>query len=287
MITVFTPTYNRCETLKRLYKSLLNQNCKDFCWLIVDDGSADDTQKLVSKWIAENKISIRYYRQENQGKPAAHNKGVELTETELFTCVDSDDYLVSNAIEKISETWRKTQKENIVGILAFKGYSETKAVTNIKNNINKGNLRFLYDNGLSGDTMLVFKTDIIKKYSFPKFENEKFIPEAYLYDLIDQEGSLFVLKEILYICEYLPGGYSANMAKLLYNNPQGYFCYINQRLKFDENFRQRFFDSIRYTAMAIAHKKEKFVKNSVYPFISFLSLPFGYILYLIKYKKFR
>ena len=287
MITVFTPTYNRCDTLKRLYKSLLNQNCKDFCWLIVDDGSADDTQKLVSKWIDENKISIRYYRQENQGKPAAHNKGVELTETELFTCVDSDDYLVSNAIEKISETWRKTQKEDIVGILAFKGYSETKALTNIKNNINKGNLRFLYDNGLSGDTMLVFKTDIIKKYSFPKFENEKFIPEAYLYDLIDQEGSLFVLKEILYICEYLPGGYSANMAKLLYNNPQGYFCYINQRLKFDENFRQRFFDSIRYTAKAIAHKKEKFDKNTVYPFISFLSLPFGYILYLIKYKKFR
>lgn len=287
MITVFTPTYNRCDTLKRLYKSLLNQNCKDFCWLIVDDGSADDTQKLVSKWIDENKISIRYYRQENQGKPAAHNKGVELTETELFTCVDSDDYLVSNAIEKISETWRKTQKEDIVGILAFKGYSETKAVTNIKNNINKGNLRFLYDNGLSGDTMLVFKTDIIKKYSFPKFENEKFIPEAYLYDLIDQEGSLLVLKEILYICEYLPGGYSANMAKLLYNNPQGYFCYINQRLKFDENFRQKFFDSIRYTAMAIAHKKEKFVKNSVCPFISFLSLPFGYILYLIKYKEFR
>lgn len=77
MITVFTPTYNRCDTLKRLYKSLLNQNCKDFCWLIVDDGSADDTQKLVSKWIDENKISIRYYRQENQGKPAAHNKGVE------------------------------------------------------------------------------------------------------------------------------------------------------------------------------------------------------------------
>ena len=67
MITVFTPTYNRCDTLKRLYKSLLNQNCKDFCWLIVDDGSADDTQKLVSKWIDENKISIRYYRQENQG----------------------------------------------------------------------------------------------------------------------------------------------------------------------------------------------------------------------------
>lgn len=287
MITVFTPTYNRCDTLKRLYKSLLNQTCKDFCWLIVDDGSADDTKKLVSNWIDENKISIRYYRQENQGKPTAHNKGVELTETELFTCVDSDDYLVSNAIEKISETWIKTQKEDIVGILAFKGYSETKAITNIKNNINKGNLRFLYDNGLSGDTMLVFKTDIIKKYSFPKFENEKFIPEAYLYDLIYQEGSLYILKEILYICEYLPGGYTANMAKLLYNNPQGYFCYINQRLKLDKSFKQKFFDSIRYTAMAIAHKNKHIVKSSIYPIYTLLLYPLGYILYLIKYKKFR
>ena len=132
--------------------------------------------------------------------------------------------------------------------------------------------------------MLVYRSEVIKKYSFPDFEGEKFVPEAYLYDLLDREGKLKVLRKSLYAVNYLDDGYTAGMARLLYNNPQGYFTYINQRLSFDTSAKQKFADSIRYNAMAIAHKKKQIIRDAVYPFWSMLAYIPGYIFY---YKRYR
>ncbi|MDD3415810.1 MAG: glycosyltransferase family 2 protein [Lachnospiraceae bacterium] len=284
LITVFTPTYNRKDTLIRLYKSLLNQTGKNFCWLIVDDGSTDSTEDLVKEWIRENRIPIKYFKQNNQGKSDAHNKAVELADTELFICVDSDDYLTKNATEIIEKTW-KDSDINDVGILAFK-----RTVNNIVTKINASNnsrttLKDAYDYlGLIGDTTLIFRTDIIKKCHFPKFEGEKFVPEGYLYDHIDQYGTLILKKEAIYICEYLEGGYTNNMAKLLKNNPKGYMAYINQRLLIDKTFKHKFLDSIRYVAMAKSMGQRGTIKNAVYPLITLLAFPFGVLFYKRRYK---
>jgi len=284
-ITIFTPTYNRVKTLERLYKSLINQTSQDFIWLIIDDGSTDNTKEVVSNWINEQKITIEYYKQSNKGKSAAHNVGVYLTKTELFTCVDSDDYLIDTAVEEIISLWKKCKKMDIIGILTFKRKID-KEITSIKNKeICSSTLLDAYrKHGLRGDTMLIFKTDIIKKYSFPYFDNEKFVPEAYLYDLIDQEGKYIIYKRYLYICEYLSDGYSNNMSTVIKNNPNGYIAFIEQRLKIDKNLKYKILDTIRYVAICIYVKKTKFIRNSVYPFITFISLPFGYLLYFIKYK---
>lgn len=282
-ITVFTPTYNRGYTLKKLYKSLLHQTDKRFCWLIVDDGSTDNTEELVSMWVKERKIEIEYYKQENQGKPVAHNKGVELTTTELFTCVDSDDYLTNEAIQEILNTWDKVQ-DDCIGIIGYRKKESGKIITKCNNSsISKGTLRYLYNHGLSGDTILIFRSDILKKYAFPSFHGEKFIPEAYLYDLLDQEGKLFLMRQAVYVCEYLSDGYTAKMAKLLYQNPKGYFCYIKQRLHFDTTVKQRLTDSIRYDAMAIAHRKKRIIRDAVYPFYAFVAYPVGWIFYKKRY----
>lgn len=286
-VTVFTPAYNRGYTLDRLYRSLLRQTDKRFCWLIVDDGSTDETQELVSGWIKENKIEIEYYKQENQGKPAAHNKGVELTKTELFTCVDSDDYLTDNAIAKILSVWEETPSE-CIGILGYKKREGEDVITRCSDDsIVKGTLRYLYDHGLSGDAILIFKSEVLKKYKFPQFVGEKFIPEAYLYDLLDQEGTLFLLRNAIYVCEYLSDGYTASMGKLLYSNPQGYFCYINQRLRLDVTKKQRFVDSIRYDAMAIAHRKSKIIREAVYPLYALFAYPAGWIFYKKRYAHYK
>ena len=132
--------------------------------------------------------------------------------------------------------------------------------------------------------MLVFRTDIIKKYSFPDIEGEKFVPEAYLYDLIDQDGELMILREALYVCEYLGDGYTANMAKLIKNNPIGYIMYINQRLSFDKSFKDRFLDSIRYVAITKVVSGYKTIQESVYPVITLLAYPFGVLFYYKRYK---
>lgn len=284
LITVFTPTYNRGYILSQLYQSLVNQTNQSFIWLIVDDGSTDQTEQLVRQWIIESKIKIEYYYQTNQGKSMAHNRGVSLTRTELFACVDSDDYLASCAIEKILLVW-ENKTERYTGILAFKGYSSGDPVTEIKNsNCESSTLKNAYViHGLVGDTMLIFRTDIISKYEFPFFPGEKFVPESYLYDLIDQHGELILLKKVLYYCEYLEDGYSKNLARFLKNNPQGYLAYITQRLRFDKTIKERFLDSIRYVAMGIVVGEKQIIRKSVYPFITFLAYPAGVLFYFYRW----
>jgi glycosyltransferase involved in cell wall biosynthesis len=285
-ITIFTPTYNRGYILPNLYHSLTEQNNKNFIWLIVDDGSIDQTERLVAQWISEHKVNIEYYKQSNQGKSMAHNKGVALTKTELFTCVDSDDYLSKEAIESVLLLWETKKSEIITGILAYKGYSNEKFVTDIKDKTcEKTTLKNAYAcHGLVGDTMLIFKTDVISKFEFPHFLGEKFVPEAYLYDQIDQQGELLILKKTLYYCQYLEDGYTKNMAKLLLNNPNGYLAYIRQRLKFDENLKEKFLDSIRYIAMSIAAGEKNVIEKAVYPLFAMLTYPMGILFYFYRYR---
>jgi len=285
-ITIFTPTYIRGYRLPILYNSLKRQTSKDFIWLIIDDGSTDNTYLLVQEWIQKNEIKIEYFRQENQGKSQAHNKGVEFTKTELFTCVDSDDYLDDYTVEELIKIWKKKENDGIIGILAFKGQHNGKSLTTIKNrNIKSTTLKAAYSNlGLKGDTMLIYNTEILSKYSFPKFKNEKFVPEAYLYDLLDKDGKLLLLRKTLYYCEYLEDGYTKNIAKLLVDNPNGYITFVNQRLLDDSKFIDKLKNTIRYTAMCMASEKNKYVREAVYPLITILTWPLGYLFYKKRYK---
>jgi len=288
-ITIFTPTYNRAHTLPRLYRSLKDQTIKDFIWLIVDDGSQDGTNNLVKNWIEENSIKIEYYKQENSGKSMAHNKGVELTKTELFTCVDSDDFLISTATEDIITFWNKRDNLKSVGILAYKGLANGKSITTMENKyVESTTLKNAYSRlGLRGDTMLIFSTDIVSKYKFPDYQGEKFVPEAFLYDLVDQDGELLILPNIMYKCEYLEDGYTNNMAKLLSRNPRGYLAYIKNRLILDISWNDKVMDTIRYTAMCIFSNERQRISKSIYPILTLVTYPLGYFLYFYKYKSLR
>ena len=288
LLTVFTPTYNRAHTLPRLYESLKRQTACDFEWLIVDDGSSDGTRKLVEGWIDAEEIDIRYIYQENGGKPSAHNRGAREALGELFICVDSDDYLTDNAVEIIAEAWKHTD-EGKVGIIAYKALATGENVTEIADdNVKAFTLKDGYDrHGLTGDTALIFKSNVLRRFEFPKFDGEKFIPEGYLYDMIDTVGELIVAREQVYICEYLDDGYTANMKRILYKNPNGYFAYINNRLKIDKSVKHKFLDSVRYMAMAIAHKKKGKIKGAVYPLYALAAYLPGWMLYRRDFKRYK
>lgn len=292
-ITIFTPTYNRAYVLDRLYKSLLKQTDKRFEWVVVDDGSTDNTKELVGSWTAEKKITIRYYYQENAGKMQAHNKGTELAEYELFCCVDSDDYLTDNAVEEVLECWeQKHDNRKTIGLLNFKLTAQGSAVSsgNLKNVI--GRTCTLWDAyrkyGLTGDTMLIYRTEIIRQHHFPKFKGEKFVPESYLYDQLDQDGELYIQGEKLYVCEYFPDGYTASIRKMNHDNPRGYEAYIVQRLELDKTFAERLKDSIRYVAIKKVMKTNciRSDKLSPYKFITAIAIPFGNLFYKKVYEQY-
>ncbi len=288
-LTVFTPTYNRAHTLKKVYDSLCAQTERDFEWLVYDDGSVDNTKELLEEWSKENKLpSMRYICQKNVGKTTTHNRAAIEAKGELFVCLDSDDYFREDAVEVLKRSWESGDK-SAIGILAYKVLSTGEVNTQIKNKeVKKTTLKDGYDKyGLTGDTALIFKTDILRKHEFPSFPGEKFIPEAYLYDRLDQEGPYQIVREGIYVCEYLDDGYTANMKKTLYTNYQGYFAYIEQRLKIDKGLKLKYLDSIRYMAMAIARHKKNKIKTAVYPFLAFLAFFPGWLLYRRDFRRFQ
>ena len=120
-LTVFTPAYNRAHTITRTYESLCRQTCKDFTWLVVDDGSTDGTRALIEQWIAAGVIDIRYIYQANQGMHGAHNTAYRNITTELNTCIDSDDYMPDDAVQQIVDFWKAHGSDRYAGIIALDG----------------------------------------------------------------------------------------------------------------------------------------------------------------------
>lgn len=238
-ISVLTPTYNRAKLLFRLYNSLQTQKYQNFEWVIVDDGSVDDTEQVVQSLIAQNEIQIKYYKKQNGGKPAAHNCGVTLLESDLTVICDDDDYLTANALQKINDYWEQYQNNSVGGMIAYKGKTENETLTNKKFSTQKttAHIMEVFKDGIF-DTTQIYRTEILKKNLFPITQGEKFVPEIWLWKKIDREYSLIVMPEILEICEYLEAGLTKSASQNVWNNPTGYAYYFFQEYELTKGFRK-------------------------------------------------
>lgn len=233
-LSILTPTYNRIKTLKRLYESLLRQNNKDFEWIVIDDGSTDLTKEFMKEVIRCPEFKIIYKYKENGGKHRALNYGVDYADSKLSICVDSDDWLPDNSVETIISFYKeKCMGQNgLVGIIAKRGYvfsDRIKDLTVIETDVDRMTLYdFYFKYKCSGDTALIYDTEILKNNKFPEYVGEKFVSENSLYFQLDQYGKMLLLNEIVYLNEYQQDGLTANYRKLLEKNPNGtaYMYYI-------------------------------------------------------------
>lgn len=286
MITIFTPTFNRAYIISDLYKSLLRQTHTDFEWLIVDDGSTDGTEALITSFIEEGKIMIRFYKQINGGKHTAINKGVALAKGELFFIVDSDDYLVDNALERVFIHYGKViDDSSFIGVSGMR-YNKDGIKIGTQTNFNiidcpPSHFGALHQ--IHGDNAEVFKTSILKKYPFPVIEGEKFCPEFLIWNRISKKYKMRFFNEAIYICEYLPDGLTASSVKRRIENPnytmltysETYFSNISilMNLKSGINFWRFWFHTQK---CKISIKKP-----------TFLLLPLGYMMYLTDKNKLK
>ncbi|MEL1134487.1 glycosyltransferase family A protein [Desulfitobacterium sp. THU1] len=223
VVTIFTPTFNRAYLLSDLYESLLRQSNRGFEWLIVDDGSSDDTAELVANWINDGEILIRYYKQENQGKHIAHNKGVELCHTPLFFCVDSDDRLPREAVQFIYDLYEEEKGKRILGFYMRKSdFSGHTQGMNWPHHVQYATLNELYQKyRYRGEAAIILFTEAIKPYSFPQFAGEKFVTETVFYDQISAIAPMRLDNRICYLFEYKRDGYTLQGMRLQFNNPVG------------------------------------------------------------------
>ena len=240
MITVFTPTYNRKNELTNLYNSLLEQDYCDFEWLVVDDGSIDETSKYIKQLKKEKKININYIYKENGGKQSAYNKGLDYAKGEIFLCIDSDDVLKENILSIIAKDFEQIKENKKIGGIAYiQGYinNRNKTIgTQFPNDSQEINYFDIYHKQkVRGDKLIVLKTNVAKEYYFPIIDGEKFVPEALVFNRISRKYNFIVKNTIAAYKEYLNEGYSNNYFNLVKKNPLGNMLYFKELYDLEKN----------------------------------------------------
>lgn len=280
-LTIFTPAYNRAHTLPRTYESLRAQDCKDFIWLVVDDGSTDGTRELVEQWQRqENGFEIRYLYKENGGMHTAHNTAYANIDTELNVCIDSDDCLAEGAVAKIFQKWEQVRDKGYAGIIGLdadfdghiigKGFSDGMTETTLSG---------YYASGGSGDKKLVYRTDVMNSVpAYPVFEGEKYVALAYKYRLIDQNYKLAVLDEVLCNVEYQPDGSSGTMWKQYLRNPKGFAFWRNVCMQYPTSKKRMMIDCIHYCSSSQIARNRNYIQESPRKLLTVLCTPAGWAL---------
>lgn len=251
LVTFFTPTYNRAHILHRCYESLCSQQSYNFKWLIVDDGSSDQTKELVDGWIRdEERFEIRYLYKENGGLHTAFNKAVEETDTEVFVCFESDDIFTPEAITIIERVWTEIRDTDCVGFITLCRDMDGKLIGGLYPQDVKTVLYREHRIIAGGDKQYVFRTSALKKvFPMPSFPGEKFFDPKYRFFALDEIGPLAVTNEVFDIVDYQPGGLTHTMMRQYYNSPNSFAEYRKLYMQLpDRSPAYRFRQNVHYVA---------------------------------------
>ena len=300
-ITVFTPTYNRATLLARGYEALCRQTSTDCCWLIIDDGSTDDTSNLVRSWLNTSTLQlvddgfegfskdsswlhIRYCYKENGGLHTGYNKAIELMDTELCVCIDSDDYMPDDAVEKILKCWKERGNPNVAGILGLDFYINGEPIGGyFPDGID--NLRIVEMSPKYkhyGDVKMVHRTELLKEVApQPSFEGEKNFNPIYLFHKVDMKYPLLLLNENLCFVEYQTEGMTFNIYKQYVNSPRS-FSELRRLLmsRKDVSLLFKFRQAIHYVSSEIRCRNRDWLKYSPQKTLTILAVPLGFLFYL-------
>jgi glycosyltransferase involved in cell wall biosynthesis len=288
-LTVITTTYNRAYCLHQLYESLLRQTSKDFLWMIVDDGSIDDTKDLVKSWIDENKIEIQYIYKPNGGMHTARNKAYEEVKTELNVIIDSDDWMTDDAVEKIVSFWDINRNEKYYGVVTNNVTPKGQLVgTPLPKNVKACTLTALTSKyKVAGDKKLVLRSDLAKLYPYPEFEGEKFYPASYKFRLLDLNYELLILDEYTCVVDYNEDSMTFSKFAQYRTCAKGFAHYRNEMIRISKSASFIIKNMIHYIAESKYANNKKIIRNSSRPILAFFMYPvgLGYYLYLQKTRR--
>ena len=233
-LSILTATYNRAKYLPKLYKSIL-ENIETSSlkaeWIIINDGSTDNTEEVIEKFVLENRIEIKYIFQENSGKMVAINKGMEEVTGELVVDCDSDDFFTVNAFKVIEQNAVKLLENEKIYALCFLKQDFWGNVSGKKfstNYMESTMFDLYFKQDTQGEKILVFNTKIRKKFKHELEENEKFITEARMYHKMDEIYKLLCINKAIEMGDYQDDGYTKNIVETFKKNPNGYYKYFKE-----------------------------------------------------------
>ena len=283
MVTIFTPTYNRAHLLRHLYDSLCQQSIKDFEWVVVDDGSQDQTQDLMESFIAEKIISIRYIWKVNGGKHTAINRGVKEAKGELFWILDSDDSLPVNAIETVLQYYPLMKKKGQIGkknggICGYMSHHNGVVIGKpmVKEPMCVSSIEMRYNLNIQGDMMEIFLTSVLREFPFPEIEGERFCPEVLIWYRIAQKYNLLLLPKVIYYRDYLDGGLTDNIVGIRMKSPRGTMMTYSEMFNLNIPFIHKLRNAINYWRFAFCSTKRDVKIKSWGNLIA----PIGYLMHL-------
>ena len=290
LLTVLTPTYNRCDNLKEAFISLQKQTNLDFKWLIIDDGSSDETYVNVQKFIEISNFSITYIKQSNGGKHRALNVGIKLIETPLTMILDSDDILLNNAVQTIREKWFESKNDDIAYLSFLRLYKNGKVIGDKypSDGMLSSHIKLCVNQGIKGDKCEVYRTDVLKQFPFPEIIGEKFLSEGVVWNRIGKKYNARYYNIGIYQTEYLRGGLTKSGMALRLKNPIGSLLYANECLTKEYSITVRIKHALLYSiykASAIDNGSKLDIPKSNFPILTFIATPFGVLFYKFKSRK--
>ncbi|MCQ2455370.1 MAG: glycosyltransferase family 2 protein [Clostridia bacterium] len=281
-ITVFTPAYNRAHTIERTYKSLCEQTCKDFIWMVIDDGSTDNTAELVKKWqTADNGFEIEYYYKKNGGMHTAHNLAYEKIKTELNVCIDSDDGMPETAVEDILNFWKENGSKDVAGIVALDSDFDGNVLgTRLPKGVKIASTEDVYSKyHCTGDKKFIYRTEIINSVApYPEFEGEKLVALGYKYTLVADNYDMLLMDKVVCLVDYQIDGSSNTIFKQYLQSPRGFAAGKILRMTRTKSRRDRIKTIAHYIAECRIAKDKDWLKNSPYKIRTVLFYPLGFAL---------
>ena len=282
LLTIVTPAYNRGHLLKKCYESLLAQTDKGFQWIIVDDGSADDTRAVVASFETEE-FEINYVPKENGGKHTALNASHPHIRGEYVLILDSDDYLTDTAVAQVREGWKAWAENEQVGMVTFlKGSSPeepncTGAVTGEPVDILTGRRNVIR----SMDCCEVIRAELFRKYPFPVFPGERFVSECALWNRVAKTHKCVYINHVVYICEYLEGGLTDSGRAMRIRNPRGGMFTSDLRMGRNNFLKQRIKYGLLYTCYGFfaGMKPGEILAGTAHKPVAALCMAPGYAMY--------
>lgn len=259
--TVLTPTYNRAEFLPKVFESLSRQTCTEFEWIVVDDGSQDDTATVMHKLMAKPApFLIKYIPKTNGGKHTAWNCGVDAANSELFVCLDSDDSLVAEALETLWKHWEDipaASRLQYAGVTALSRFPDEKIIgTRFPADVfDSTHIELIEKHGMWGDKMSCFRTDLLKEFKFPVWPDERFATEALIFNRIEREHKTRFVNDILQIKEYLPGGLTDKSVLLRIKSPQATCTFYSELVSYSSPGWPRLRAAINFMRFAFQAKR--------------------------------